>query len=94
MLVAVVAKKTMLHGDVRLAADDDVVVLLLQVREKVQGEDYGAVGGVFEGDDAAVGAAFLYGGEDIFDGDDGGEGEVLLGEGVEGGLRRLARAQH
>lgn len=43
--------------DVALAADDDVWVLGVLVGEEVEGEDYGAVGRVFKGDDAVGGVA-------------------------------------
>lgn len=69
-------EETVLHGDIGLAADDDVRVLVLQVGEEVEGEDYRAVGRVLEGNDAAVGSARLNRGEDVVDGDDGGEGKV------------------
>jgi hypothetical protein len=75
-----------LNSDVRLAADLDVGVLLLRVGEEVEGENYGTVGGVLEGDDAAGCGARLDGGEDVFDGGDGREGVGRGGEGVESSL--------
>lgn len=40
----------------------------MQVCKKVEGEDYGAIGAIFEGDNATVYAAVLNCSEDIFDG--------------------------
>ena len=56
-----------MHADVDFARYDDVGVLVGTVGEEVEGEDYGAVGGVFEGDDAVGCFTRLHRGEDVFD---------------------------
>ena len=74
------------YADVGFANDDDVGVLVGGVGEEVEGEDDGAVGGVFEGDDAEVGLGRLDGGEDGRDAVLGDEGVEWGGEGGECGL--------
>jgi len=81
-----VPQQAVFDGDVGLGADEDVGVSVLRVAEEVEGGDDGAVAAVFKGDDAAVGGAGLDGGEDVGDGDLGGERGLGWGEGVEGGL--------
>lgn len=71
------ADETVVHAYVDFAGDEDVGVGGAGVGEEVEGKDYGAVCGVFEGDDAAVGDAGLDGGEDI--------GYCVLGEKGVGG---------
>ena len=80
------AEETVLHGDVAFPADENVGVFVVQVGEEVEGEDHGAVGGVFERDNAAVCGAGLDGGEDIFDCDLRGERVCVWVEGVESSL--------
>ena len=46
------SEETMMHVHIRLAADVDAWEDVLPVDEEVEGVDYGAIGGVFEGDDA------------------------------------------
>jgi hypothetical protein len=55
------------HREVDFATDEDVRVATCEVGEEVEGEDHGAIGGVFEGDDALRSGAGLDGGEDVFD---------------------------
>lgn len=81
-----VAKKAMFDSDVSFTADEDVGVFVLRVADEVEGEDDGAVAAVFKGHDAAVCGAVLDGGEDVGDGDLGGERDFVFVEGVEGGL--------
>ena len=57
-----------MHGQVDLVPDQDIRVSAVQVREEVQREDYGAIGGVLKGHDAICGLPGLHGGEDVFDG--------------------------
>ena len=74
---------------VRFVANEDISVFSLEVREEIEGEEDGAVGAVFKGNDASVCCAGLYGREDVLDCDEGSEGccwRVLRGEGGEGGL--------
>ena len=65
------AQEVVDDGDIGLGADDDVGVLLLQIGEEIEGEDYGAVGAVFERDHAVLSVSGLYGAEDVFDVDFG-----------------------
>jgi hypothetical protein len=81
-----VADQAVLHGDEALAADEDVWVFSLEVGEEVQGEDYGAVGRILEGDHAAVCGAVLDCGEDIFYRNFRGECVGIRVEDVEGRL--------
>ena len=77
---------TVVDADVSLVDDDEVAVLAREVGAEVEGEDYGAVAGVFEGDHASRGGAVGHGGEDILDGGLGAEDEPGFCEGVEGCL--------
>jgi len=54
-------------ADVGFACYYDVGMFVSSVGEEVESEDYGSVGGVFEGDDAIVGFAGLDRGEDVLD---------------------------
>lgn len=76
----------MAYGDIDFAFDENVRVAAVEVGEEVEGEDDGAVGGVFEGDDAVGGGACLDGGEDVFNGDLGLEVVFGFGELAYGGL--------
>lgn len=58
----------------------------MQVREEIQREDYGAIGGVLEGHDAVCGLSGLYGGEDVFDGCQRPDVVLWSWEVAEGGL--------
>jgi hypothetical protein len=77
-----VPEQTVLYGDVGFAADQDVRVRAVDVADEIECEDDGAIGAVFEGDDAPVGSAGLDRGEDVGDGGAGGEGDGGVGEGV------------
>lgn len=77
----------MLHSNVRLATDNDVRILVLQVGKKVQREDYRAIGRVFKRNHATIGGTFLDRGENVLNGDDRGNGKILLVKGIEGGLK-------
>ena len=46
------SEETVMHVHVRFAADGDAWEEVLPVDEEVEGVDYGAIGAVFEGDDA------------------------------------------
>jgi hypothetical protein len=87
------AEQTMSNGEVDLCIDDKVRVAVIQVDEQIEGEDHGAIGGVFEWDDAegVAGGGLLHGGKDVFDGDLRCE---LVGLGVgkdgEGGLEGMS----
>jgi hypothetical protein len=84
-----VAEQTVFDGDIGFGAHEDVGMGAVDVADEVEGEDDGAVGAVLKGDDAAVCAAILDGGEDVGDGDAGGERDGGGGEGVQGGLENL-----
>lgn len=83
------ADEAVVDADVGFVDDDEVGVAAGEVGEEVEGEDDGAVGGVFEGHDAAGGAAGGDGLEDVFDRGLGAQDEARFGEGVEGGLVRV-----
>ena len=57
----------MVYADIYLSTDCDIRELALDVCEEVKREDDGAVGGVFERDDAAVSGAGLDCTENVFD---------------------------
>lgn len=67
------ADETMSNGKVYFRFDEDLGIRGGEICEEVQGEPYGSVGGVFEGDDAVRCGFCLDGGEDGFY---GGEGEM------------------
>ena len=59
------AEQVVMHVQVGFAADVDVRVVQFAVGEEVEGLDDGAVGAVFEGDDAVGCCVGLHGGEDV-----------------------------
>lgn len=79
----------MAYAHVCFAADENVAVLVVQVGEEIECEDYGAVGAVFKGHNATVCATILYRGEDILDGGLGCESVCVWRKGVEGCLAEL-----
>lgn len=76
----------MFDGDEFFAYDGHVGVCGWKGGEEVEGGQDGAVGGVFEGDDAVFGFGGLNGGEDAADAGAGVEGVGGGGEVLEGCL--------
>lgn len=74
------------HRQINLPDNFDIPVFALSIREEIQREHHGAIGGVFEGDDAIRCGAGLDGVEDVFDGGLGKEGVVLCRESRKRGL--------
>ena len=84
LVLRCVPEQAVVHGEVDFAAYQDVWVAAVEVREEVEGEHHGAIGGVLERNDAVRGGAGLDGGEDVFDGCEGDNvisrfGELLQG---------------
>lgn len=73
----------MMHVDVYFSTDDNVWVTMSNVGKEVKSEEYGAIGGVFKRDDAAMSGAGLNGAEDIFDGYMRNEVEENFVKGIE-----------
>ncbi len=74
------SKQTMMHAQIHLAANQNIRVSASQIREEVESENHGAIGGVLKGDDALGDGAGLDGGEDVGDGRLGYDGVVWVGK--------------
>lgn len=73
------AEEVVVHVDVGFAADRNVRPGPVAVGKVIKGEDYGAVGGVLERDNAKIGVAPLYGVE-YFCGRGGGRPYSVCGD--------------
>jgi hypothetical protein len=73
----------MSHSDIRFAADENIRVLVLQVGEKIQREDYRAIRRVLKRDYASEDFVVLDSGEYIFYRNLWRKGVVVFVEGIE-----------
>ena len=76
----------MLDSNVNLATDLNLRISALEIREEVQREDDGAIGGILKGHDAVGGCVVLDGGEDVFNGRLRNDRVLRFGKAGEGGL--------